>query len=106
MEKAYCEYYDIDRVSDRYAYLEKATFDGTITSVMATPPEDIKAIDQKINDYLGVELPKLIISKDDEEFEMGMNKIIEECKAKGIEQSHEWWMNAWNDAIDEAKQYR
>lgn len=106
LEKAYCEYYDIDRVSDRYAYLEKATFDGTITSVMATPPEDIKAIDQKINDYLGVELPKLIISKDDEEFEMGMNKIIEECKAKGIEQSHEWWMNAWNDAIDEAKQYR
>jgi len=70
-DEAYCEHYGILDMSEKYAYLEKCEFDGTISSVMDIPTEEIKAIGQKVNDYLGVELPKLLISKNDNEFLAG-----------------------------------
>lgn len=105
-EEAYTKHYGIANMADKYAYLEKSTFEATIAAVMAVPPEEIKAIDQKIGAYLGVELPKLLISKSDKEFMAGKKRIIEECKKKGMEQSVEWWTNTWSQAIKEAKQYR
>ncbi len=105
-EKAYCEHYGIANMVDKYAYLEKSTFNGTITSVLSTAPDEIKAIDKGINDYLGVELPKLLIAKTDEAFAAGKKAIIAECRQKGLDKSDAFWLQAQNQAITEAKQYQ
>ena len=104
-KKAYCEHYGIDRVEEQHSYLEGYTIDGTVLALVAPMPDDLaeKAVD--INAYILVEVPNLIMAKDEEEFKEGQARIIEECKKKGLDEVIAFQQQAFADAVEAAKQY-
>jgi len=105
-QKAYCEHYGIARVEEQHSYLEGYTIDGTALALVAPMPDDIAEKATDINAYILVEVPNLILAKNDDEFKAGQTRIIEECRKKGLDEVVEFQRQAFADAVKAAEKYK
>lgn len=105
-EKAYCDYYDIERLNEKNSNLEGYTIDGTVLALIAPMPDDLAEKAVSINAYILVEVPNLILSKSDEEFKNGQTRIIQECEKKGLTEVVEFQRKAFADALEASKKYK
>ncbi len=69
-----------------------------IPNVLPQTPDDIKRIDAKLDDIMMKGMPKVILSKSDEEYEKIKNDILGQLEKAGAATSFDWWKKAWDDA--------
>ncbi|QNK58616.1 hypothetical protein [Paenibacillus sp. PAMC21692] len=69
-----------------------------ISNVLPQTPDDITRIDAKLDDIMMKGMPKVILSKSDEDYEKNMNDILKQLESAGAETSFAWWKKAWDDA--------
>lgn len=104
INKQATQYYGVELVKDivpkgtvyeefRLAYL--AGYLPTAT------PDEIKLLDQKIDNYLKQAVAKIIIAKNDEDFAAQKKEIIEQLEKLGIEQVYSYWHDTYTKAIEE-----
>lgn len=102
LQKDYTEHYKVaypDQVMEQALPDQKVIFDGSFQQMVEPTPTDIKAIDDKLLNYLKINLVGAIPSKTDAEFEAQQKRIIDECKAMGAEKAAKWHMDAIKAAM-------
>jgi ABC-type glycerol-3-phosphate transport system substrate-binding protein len=107
-EKDFCEHYGVDfPMQEFWNRAEEGTikFNANFKEVkLPQAPEDIKRINTKLEDMILKGLPRCIVEPtNDEEFNAAMNKLIEEMKAQGADESWEWAKEAFE--VERAKVY-
>ncbi len=102
-DKDYCAYYGVEYPFQAIQNLvdqgkmkvaNSALCDMPV--LMATPPDDIKLIDSKLEDISVKRAPKLAFAKSDEEWEAIRKQVIDEMKAVGSEKAFTWWKNEFD----------
>lgn len=98
-----------------YQAFEKKIEEGTIKDfsdynyewrmVIDIVPEEIKVIDAKIDDIVNKAVPKLVLAKDDVEFESVKAQMIEDINNAGYETSLEWWIPHLEKSFEEIEKY-
>lgn len=68
-------------------------------------PDEINMIDAKIEDIARKATPKLMLAKDDVEFEAVKAQVIEDVYDAGYETSLAWWMPQLEVAFEKIEQY-
>lgn len=68
-------------------------------------PDDIKMIDAKIDDIVNKAAPKLVLAKDDAEFDSVKAQMIEDIYNAGYETSLDWWIPALQKSFEEIEKY-
>lgn len=69
-------------------------------------PDDINLIDTKLSDLATKALPKLVLAKDDAEFEEVKAALINDLDKSGYAKSLEWWMPAISKALATIETYK
>lgn len=73
--------------------------------VNGTATDDIKRIDDKINNYLNVACVKAIMAKSDEDFAKQKQTIMDELKSKyEYDTSYSFWDGRWKEAVVQWKE--
>ncbi|MBS4828870.1 MAG: hypothetical protein KH128_07320 [Firmicutes bacterium] len=73
--------------------------------VIDIEPEEIKMISAKIDDIVNKGQPKLILAKDDAEFESVKAQMIEDIYDAGYETYMEWWKPQMEGAFEKIGKY-
>lgn len=98
------DYYKVETQADilpkgsSYVITNIANFTGFLP---ATEPDDIVLIDQKIDNYLKQAVPKIILAKNDDDFNAQKAKMIDDIKNMGVEQVYKFWDDAIQKAVDD-----
>ena len=109
-EKDMCETLGLDVPSDM---LKKKVEAGTsmdlgnclnaIQMALETTPKNIVRIDSNCEEITMNAIPNLVQAETDEEFVAAKAALMEELKGAGVEESVEWWTNAWKAAKAEVE---
>lgn len=67
-----------------------------VPDAMPTPPDEIKAIDDKANAYIGTNWLKAVISKDNAEFTTNQDAFIKDLMDMGYQKVLDWYTETWN----------
>lgn len=79
-------------------------YDLTFLGLLPQAPEEIRQIDTKIEQYMTTVSPRLILAKNEEEFEKVRQEAMQELANLGHEQSNGFWIKAYRNAFAEVGQ--
>ncbi|RHR68455.1 histidine kinase [Ruminococcus sp. AF17-12] len=101
-EQDLCKQFDIDLPSD---LLKKRIEDGTsmdlsdanptIRMCLEITPKNITRIDSNCIELTENALPGLVQAESDEAFQSAKEALLQQLADAGVEESIEWWQNAW-----------
>lgn len=69
-----------------------------IQMALEITPKNIVRIDSNCEEITMNAIPSLVQAETDEEFEAAKADLLEQLKGASVEESIEWWMQAWKDA--------
>jgi len=78
-------------------------YDLSFLGLLPQAPEEIRQIDTKIESYMTTMSPRLILAKDEEEFEKIKQEAMQELAALGHDKSAEFWVKAYYEAYEQVK---
>lgn len=98
------QYYGVELPADvmppGQQYVDSSVYE--LSGFMPTAePDDIKQISDKINNYLGQAVPKIILAKDDATFATEKQKMMDELVSLGVEKVYAFWEAAHVKAVEE-----
>lgn len=113
IDKEYCKYFgDYDYPGQVLLDLNKQgkvqTFNKywLFPSLVQQPSDDTKKIMSQINEYMKVQIAKIIMSKSDADFEEQKAKAIKDIKAKGYEKAEADILEKYNTAKEAAGSFQ
>lgn len=105
-QKEYIQHYGASSLLDVIGKRQfKSTMNEAITSLIAPMTSDISRINGKINDYLAVNAPKLIMTKDDASFKAQKEKMFADIKKMDYDKLNTFVQDAFKQAVEKAKTY-
>jgi putative aldouronate transport system substrate-binding protein len=107
-EKDYAEHYGVaypDQIFEKSLPDQKLIFDGSFMQMVEQAPAEIKQVDDKLLNYLLVQMVKIVTSKDDAAFEAAQKKIIEDCGNMGYEQAFDWHKKNFETAMEKVDEF-
>lgn len=99
-EKDCAEHYGVTLPGDIFNNRTYTTYLNPIGPAIPSLPEDIKAIDDKVNAYASTEFMKVILSENDEEFVKNQDIFINDLMAMGYQKYLDWYNAEWTKAYD------
>jgi putative aldouronate transport system substrate-binding protein len=106
LDKAYSEYYGGTYPGDALEKLVQegkitwGAYDTTVQTGLATAPDDIKRIDAKVEELVKTTMPKLILSKNEDEFNKVKTDLMDSLNKIDYAQSKKFWDQNWKEALD------
>ena len=73
---------------------------------LETTPKNIVRIDSNCEEIALNAIPNLVQAETDEEFAAAKASLLEELKGAGVEESIEWWSNAWSASKEEIEKLK
>jgi len=104
IDKDYADHYQVQypgQYADKLVEEGKAKpafFNGLISGLLPQPPDDIKMIDGKIDEYMKQNVAKIVLAKDDAEYAAKKKEFIDDINKLGYDKSFAFWSKAWADA--------
>jgi len=105
LDKAYSEHYGATYPGEALEKLVQegkiswGAFDTTVQTGLASAPDDIKRIDAKVEELVKTTMPKIILSKDEAEFNKVKEEFLDSLNKISYDQSKQFWAQNWKDSL-------
>jgi len=105
LDKAYSEYYGGTYPGEALEKLVQegkikwGAYDTTVQTGLATAPDDIKRIDAKVDELVKTTMPKLILSKNEDEFNKVKTDLMDSLNKIDYAKSKAFWDSNWKEAL-------
>lgn len=95
----YCDFYDIDAPIENFNTAKYHTWDEGYEKILPAYTGELSDIDASVQDYVLVNLPKIVLAESDEEFEQMRESFMNDINAMGADKLIEERAQYYHDTV-------